>query len=102
MVRIEGTSVFVVLNCWSFSNKRLSAVLARNDPPILIVASSPKTIPFELSKNRLALPVTANVPSILEILFELISVMRPKMLLTVPAGVKVTVALGSTLNLLKL
>ena len=42
-------------------------MLAINEPPIFNDALSPKIIPLELMRNRLAIPFARIVPSILEI-----------------------------------
>ena len=62
-----GLSKFVALNSPS-GNKRLSAVLPKNEPPRFNLALFPKIIPAGLIKNKLALPLAPSKPSIDDIL----------------------------------
>ena len=67
MVNNGGASGFDAANSTPFSNKILSAVEAKNEPPTSNLAFGPNTIPFGLIKNKLAFPKTPSVPKILEI-----------------------------------
>ena len=67
IVNKGGLSKSVALNSPS-SNKKLSAVLPKNEPPISNLAFGPKRIPAGLSRNKLALPLARSNPSIFEML----------------------------------
>ncbi len=58
---------FLALKKLPSAKTTLSAVLARNDPPIFSLALRPKIIPFGLIRNKLAVPFARIKPSILEI-----------------------------------
>ena len=65
-VNSGAASGFVALNCKPFSNTKLSAVLAKNEPATSNRAFGPNRIPLGLIKNRFALPSTPKVPKIFE------------------------------------
>jgi|GEM_PF-1890528 hypothetical protein len=69
IVNNGGASGLDAANSTPFSNKILSAVEAKNEPPTSNRAFGPNTIPLGLIKNKLAFPNTPNVPKILERLF---------------------------------
>ena len=72
-----GACGLLALNSISPSNNKLSVVLAKNEPPRLSLAFSPKIIPLGLIRNKLAAPLALIKPSIDEIL---LPVTRLKML----------------------
>ena len=57
---------FVALNSKPLLNKMLWAVVAVNEPEISKLAPLPKIIPLGLSKNKLALPNTPNLPKMFD------------------------------------